>query len=90
MIATEPRCEAPRKADDDDATSAAPLIINGLSVRRRDKAKLNIWSYVGILFLPDIVLLFVIVALGMHRFLRYLDAKGSPNVAEERNSQSGE
>jgi hypothetical protein len=62
----------PRKTGD-DATSAAPRIVNGITVRPREK--MNSWRYFGILFLPDIALLFVIIGLGMHRLLRYLDAK---------------
>jgi hypothetical protein len=54
---------------DDDATATAPRIVNGLTVRPREKV--NLWRY-GILFLPDVALLFVIV--GVHRLLRYLDA----------------
>jgi hypothetical protein len=53
----------------DDAT--APRIVNGLTVRPREKVKL--WRY-GILFcLPDFVLLSVLIGLGLHRLLRYLD-----------------
>ena len=64
MTATETRDEAGK----------APLIINGLTVRPREKV--NLWCY-GILFLPDFALLLVIASLGMHRLLRYLDAKRS-------------
>jgi hypothetical protein len=55
----------------DDATATAPRIVNGLTVRPREKVKL--WRY-GVLFcLPDFVLLSVIIGLGLHRLLRYLD-----------------
>jgi hypothetical protein len=68
----EPRREtAESRRPGDDATATAPRIVNGLTVRPRKTV--NLWPY-GILFLPDIVLLFVIVGLGMHRLLRYLDA----------------
>ena len=40
-----------------DATATAPLIVNGLTVRPREKV--NVWRY-GILFLPDFALLLVI------------------------------
>ncbi|WP_159008431.1 hypothetical protein [Bradyrhizobium sp. S69] len=59
-----------------DATATAPLIINGVTVRPREK--INLWHY-GILFLPDFALLLVIAGLGMRRLLRYLDAKGRPS-----------
>jgi hypothetical protein len=61
----------------DDATATAPLIVNGLTVRPREKV--NLWRY-GILFLPDFAVLLVIVGLGMRRLLRYLDAKGKPSA----------
>jgi hypothetical protein len=57
----------------DYATATAPLIINGLTVRPREKV--NLWRY-GILFLPDFAVVLVIAGLGMGRLLRYLDAKG--------------
>jgi hypothetical protein len=60
-----------------DATATAPLIVNGLTVRPREKVKL--WRY-GILFLPDFAVLLVIAGLGMRRLLRYLDAKGRPST----------
>jgi hypothetical protein len=65
----------PRRAvavtTDDDATATAPRIVNGLTVRPREKV--NLWRY-GILFLPDFALLLIIAGLGMRRLLRYLDA----------------
>jgi hypothetical protein len=68
----EPRSEMSEPGTtDDDATAASPRIVNGLTVRPREKV--NLWRY-GILFLPDVALLFVIVGLGVHRLLRYLDA----------------
>ena len=60
-----------------DATATAPLIVNGLTVRPREKV--NLWHY-GILFLPDFAMLLVIAGLGMRRLLRYLDAKESPST----------
>ena len=60
----------------DDATATAPLIVNGLTVRPREKV--NLWQY-GICFLPDFAVLLVIAGLGMCRLLRYLDAKGACN-----------
>jgi hypothetical protein len=57
----------------DDATATAPRTVNGLTVRPREKV--NLWGY-GVCFLPvlpDFVLLSVIIGLGLHRLLRYLD-----------------
>jgi hypothetical protein len=66
-----------RRTTDDEATATAPLIVNGLTVRPREKV--NLWHY-GILFLPDFAVLLVIAGLGMHRLLRYLDANGRPST----------
>jgi hypothetical protein len=55
-----------------DAPVTAPLIVNGLTVRPREKV--NLWHY-GILFLPDFAVLLIIVGLGMRRLLRYLQAR---------------
>ena len=60
-----------------DATATAPLIVNGLTVRPREKV--NLWHY-GILFLPDFALLLVIAGLGMRWLLRYLDAREKPSA----------
>jgi hypothetical protein len=68
---------------DDDATATAPLIVNGLTVRPREKV--NLWRY-GILFLPDFAVLLVAAGLGMRRLLRYLDAKGK--AIEELKSKT--
>jgi hypothetical protein len=57
----------------DDAAATAPRIVNGLTVRPRKRV--NPWLY-GLLLLPDFAVLLVIVGLGMHRLLRYLDTKG--------------
>jgi hypothetical protein len=57
----------------DDAAAPAPRIVNGLTVRPRKKV--NLWHY-GLLLLPDFVALPIVVGLGMHRLLRYLDTKG--------------
>ena len=56
-----------------DAAVSAPRIVNGLTVRPRKRV--NPWLY-GLLLLPDFAVLPVIVGLGMHRLLRYLDPKG--------------
>jgi hypothetical protein len=56
-----------------DAAVSAPRIVNGLTVRPRKQV--NAWHWVGCLLMPDIVALFVLVAIGMHRLLRYLDAE---------------
>ena len=74
MIAMEPRCEvsAPRTTGD-EATSATPRIVNGLTVRPRKKV--NPWVF-GALILPDMLALFALVAFGAYRLLRYLDARG--------------
>jgi hypothetical protein len=62
----------PQRTTDDDATTTAPLIVNGLTVRPREKV--NLWHY-GILFLPDFAVLLIIAGLGMRRLLQYLDAR---------------
>lgn len=66
-----------RRTTDDDATATAPLIVNGLTVRPREKV--NLWQY-GILFLPDFAVLLVIGGLGKRRLLRYLDAREKPSA----------
>ena len=60
---------------DDDAPAAAPLIVNGLTARPREKVKL--W-YCGIFLLPDFAVLLVAAGLGIRHLLRYLDARGKP------------
>lgn len=73
MTAIEPLCEAAEPHGTvDDATATVPRIVNGLTVRPREKV--NLWPY-GILLLPDFAILLVIAGLGMRRLLRYLDAK---------------
>jgi hypothetical protein len=67
----------PRRTTDDDAIATAPLIVNGLTVRPRQKV--NLWRY-GILFLPDFVMVLAIAGLGTRRLLRYLDARGKPSA----------
>jgi hypothetical protein len=62
-----------RREIGDDATSTVPRIVNGLTVRPRKKINLW-WGFFGILLLPDIAALLVIVGVGIHRLLRYLDA----------------
>ena len=71
---------------DDDATAAAPFIVNGLTVRRREKV--NLW-HLGILFLPDFAVLLVAAGLGMRRLLRYLDAKGK-TIEELKSKTEGD
>ena len=71
---------------DDHATAAAPLIVNGLTVRRPEKV--NLW-HVGIFLLPDFAVLLVAAALGMRRLLRHLDAKGKA-IEELRPKTEGE
>jgi hypothetical protein len=74
MSVLEPRRElAESRATVDDAP--APRIVNGLTMRPREKV--NLWGCFGILLLPDFALLFVISGLGMHRLLRYLNASRS-------------
>ncbi len=78
MTSMEPRrTMAESRTTDDDATAAAPLIVNGLTVRPREKV--NLWRY-GILFLPDFAVLLVIAGLGMRQLLRYLDAREKPSA----------
>jgi hypothetical protein len=79
MKAMEPRSTVEKSSTtDDDATATAPLIVNGLTVRPREKVN-NLWHY-GILFLPDFAVLLVIAGLGMRRLLRYLDTIGKPSA----------
>jgi hypothetical protein len=54
----------------DAATSTPPRIVNGLTVRPREKV--NVWRVLGILFVPEAVALFA----GVRRILRYLDSRG--------------
>jgi hypothetical protein len=82
MIGMESRREVSEPhTSGDEATSIAPRIVNGLCVRRREKV--NVWVF-GILFLPDVLTLFALVAFGVYRLLRYLDARetlvGRPDV----------
>jgi hypothetical protein len=72
MTSTEPQ-----RTTDDEAAATAPLFVNGLTARPRQKV--NLWHY-GILLLPDFAVLLVIAGLGMRRLLRYLDAKGRPST----------
>jgi hypothetical protein len=67
-----PPRDAPRSATEDAAATAAH-IVNGLTVRRRKQG--DPWHY-GLLLLPDFAALLILVGLGMHRLLRYLDDKG--------------
>ena len=62
-----------RKSLSDDAVATAAPIVNGLTVRPRKRV--NLWRY-GLCLLPDFAALLVIVGLGMHRLLRYIDTKG--------------
>jgi hypothetical protein len=66
----------------DDATSAAPRIVNGLTVRPREKV--NVWGILGIyfgsVFVPEVVALLVLVIFGVRRVLRYLDSRGGRPV----------
>jgi hypothetical protein len=59
---------------DDGTTVTAPLIVNGLTVRPREKVSL--WPY-GIILLPDFAALLVIAGLGVRWLLRYFDANRS-------------
>jgi hypothetical protein len=75
MTAMEPPREVTEpRATGDRATPTTPRIVNGLPVRHREKV--NVWGFVAILFVPGIWLLFALVFLGVHRLLRYLDARG--------------
>jgi hypothetical protein len=71
MTLIEPPREAPKSLA--DAAVSAPRIVNGLTVRPRKRA--DAWYWMGYLLMPDIVALFVLVAIGMHRLSRYLDFK---------------
>jgi hypothetical protein len=70
MTLMEPPREEPELPA--DAAIPAPRIINGLTVRPRERVNLWLWLLV---LMPDIMGLFVLVAIGMHRLLRYLDSK---------------
>jgi len=72
MTVLEPPPQVAPKSLPDHATVTAPRIVNGLTVRPRKQ--INAWYY-GLLLLPDFAALLVVVGLGMHRMLRYLDAK---------------
>ena len=66
MTPTAPHADVPRE----DGSPIEPRIVNGLTVRPREKV--NLW-YVGFFFSPDIVLLFIGIGLGVHRLMRFLD-----------------
>ena len=70
MTLMEPPREEPKLLT--DAAMPAPRIVNGLTVRPRERV--NVWLWV-VLLMPDIMALFVLVAIGMHRLLRYPDSK---------------
>jgi hypothetical protein len=70
MTLMEPPREEPKLLA--DAAMPAPRIVNGLTVRPRERV--NVWLWV-VLLMPDIMALFVLVAIGMHRLLRYPDSK---------------
>jgi hypothetical protein len=71
MTLMEPPREEPKLLA--DAAMPAPRIVNGLTVRPRERV--NVWLWV-VLLMPDIMALFVVlVAIGMHRLLRYPDSK---------------
>jgi hypothetical protein len=72
MTALETSLEV-RKSPSGDAAATAPPIVNGLTVRPRKQV--NPWLC-GLCLLPDFAALLVIVGLGMHRLLRYIDTKG--------------
>jgi hypothetical protein len=70
---------------DDDAPATAPLIVNGLTVRPREKVSL--W-YCGISLLPDFAVLIVAAGLGVRQLLRYLDARGA--IEELKSKTEGD
>lgn len=76
MASLEQPAQDKSKSLTDDAASTAPHIVNGLTVRPREKV--SPWL-LGLLVLPDFASLLVLVGLGMHRLLRYLGVKGSTN-----------
>ena len=72
MTVMDARMDARREASEpdtaaDDATSATPRIVNGLTVRHREQV--NVWGCLAIAFVPDTLLLFALVALGVNRLL---------------------
>ena len=68
----EPAPRVAPKSLTDGAAVTAPRIVNGLTVRPRKP--IDVW-YFGLLLLPDFAALLVLAVLGMHRMLRYFDAK---------------
>jgi hypothetical protein len=62
---------------DDGATAKVPRIVNGLTIRPREKVNLwtTLWPY-GILFMPDILALLALVAIGIYQLARSHDANG--------------
>jgi hypothetical protein len=66
-----PPRDVPRSPTD-DASAIGPDIVNGLTVRPRKQV--NVWFY-GLLLLPDFAALLILVGLGMHRLMRYLDTE---------------
>jgi hypothetical protein len=70
MTSMDPPWEEPNLRA--DAAMPAPRIVNGLTVRPRKRV--NVWPWIVIL-MPDIMAPFFLFAIGMHRLLRYLDAK---------------
>jgi hypothetical protein len=61
-----------------DATFTTPRIVNGLTVRPREKV--NVWRILGIsvasVFGLDVVALLAIAIFGVRRIPKYLDSRG--------------
>jgi hypothetical protein len=62
----------------DDATSTAPRIVNGLTVRPREKV--NVWRIVGFffgsVFIPEAMALIAIAVFGVRRILGRRESRG--------------
>ena len=79
MTVAEPQrnLSEPRLAGE-GVTLTVPLIVNGMPVRPREKVqeKVNVWAFLGLSFVPDVLLFFALVSYGAYRLLRHLDARG--------------
>jgi hypothetical protein len=72
MIGSKPQPRDVPRSPTDDASIIGPDIVNGLTVRPRKQV--NVWLY-GLFLLPDFAALLILVSVGVHRLMRYLDTK---------------
>lgn len=66
----------PRETGDAGAASEAPRIVNGMPYRPRKISLREGLGLAGLFALPDVLLLLAAIPLGVHRILKYLEAKG--------------